>query len=397
MSRLLPIHYAARNLGRSRLRLALIVAGSALLVLTTLVAAAFVRGMDQSLRSSGGEHNVILLGAGSEESIERSEVSSATAGIVAASIRGIRERAGVVYVSPEVHVQLPVTVSATDGADAETSGGPMVLVRGVTYAALLVHDQVRIVEGRFPEPGRDEIMVGSAVGTRIGVADEALALGEELFIDARPWRIVGRFAATGTVMDAEIWTQGSDLREATKRDSDSCVILTLDPAQAEFADIAMFASIRLDLELAAVPETAYYARLSSFFAPIRFVVWVTAALIGLGGFLGGLNTTYAAFASRVREFGTLQSIGFRRAAVALSLVQESTIATAAGALLACAIGLFLLDGVAVRFSMGAFGLVVDETTIAVALGVGLALGLFGALPPAYRCLRLPVSTALKAM
>jgi ABC-type antimicrobial peptide transport system permease subunit len=159
----------------------------------------------------------------------------------------------------------------------------------------------------------------------------------------------------------------------------------------------MFASIRLDLELSAMLETAYYARLSSFFAPIRFVVWITAALIGLGGFLGGLNTTYAAFASRVRELGTLQSIGFRRSAVALSLVQESTIATAAGALLSCAIGLFILDGLAVRFSQGVFGLVVDEVAIAVALGVGLALGMFGALPPAIRCLRLPISTALKAM
>jgi len=392
---MLPFQYAARNLGRSRLRLALIVAGSALLVLTTLVAAAFVRGMDQSLRATGGKHNIILLGAGSEESIERSEVSSATAGIVAASIHGIRERAGVSYVSPEVHVQLPVSINASDAQD--DAGGPMVLVRGVTHTALLVHDQVRIIDGRFPEPGRDEIMVGSTVRTRIGAPDSALEVGKELVIDNRAWAIVGRFAAPGSVMDSEIWMQGSDLREATKRESDSCVIITLDPENAEFADVALFASIRLDLELTAVPEEAYYARLSTFFAPIRVVVWITAALIGLGGFLGGLNTTYAAFTSRVREVGTLQSIGFRRIAVATSLVQESMIATAAGALLACAVGLFLLDGVAVRFSMGAFGLVVDELVIAIALAIGLALGLFGALPPAYRCLRLPIATALKAM
>lgn len=391
MARFLPIEYAARNLGRSRVRLALIVAGSMLLVLTTLVAAAFVRGMDQSLRATGGAHNVILLGAGSEESIERSEVSSAAAGIVGASLAGIREAAGVLYVSPEVHVQLPVA------QHDERASGPMVLVRGVTPNALLVHDNVRITAGRFPSPGRDEIMVGSTVATRVGIDEATLGLDETVTLDGRPWTVVGRFAAPGTVIDAEIWMPRSDLKEATKRDQDSCVVITLDPSEAEFADVAMFASIRLDLELAAVAEQKYYERLSSFFAPIRAVVWITAAIIGIGGFLGGLNTTYAAFASRVRELGTLQSIGFRRVAIAWSLVQESMIATAAGSLLACAVGLFALDGIAVRFSMGAFGLMVDAVAVALALGVGLSLGLLGAIPPAVRCLRLPIAVALKSV
>jgi hypothetical protein len=64
-----------------------------------------------------------------------------------------------------------------------------------------------------------------------------------------------------------------------------------------------------------------------------------------------------------------------------SMIQESTLATAAGGLIACAVGVFLLDGLAVRFSMGAFGLVIDETVIGLGLLTGLALGVVGALPP----------------
>jgi ABC-type antimicrobial peptide transport system permease subunit len=56
----------------------------------------------------------------------------------------------------------------------------------------------------------------------------------------------------------------------------------------------------------------------------------------------------------------------------------------------------LLDGLTVRFSMGVFGLVIDSSVLLLALAAGLFLGVIGALPPAYRCLRLPIAEALKA-
>lgn len=389
--RLLPFEYAVRNLGRSSTRLLLSIGGSALVALLVLAAGAFVRGMDLSLRATGEADNVIVLGAGSEESIERSEVESSVASVLAASVPGIRSRAGVAYVSPEVHVQLPLKVHA------EQPKGPLVMVRGVTTAAMLVHGTVQMVEGRFPAAGTNEVMVGTMAATKMGVSDADLAVGRPLLIDNKPWTIVGRFVAPGTVTEAEVWAPLTDLKTATKRDTDSCVIVTLDPDEAEFADVDAFTKMRVDLELSAMREVAYYGKLAEFFAPVRIVAWVTAGLIGLGGLFGGLNTMYAAFASRVRELGTLQSLGFRRGAIVVSLVQESLLATTTGALIAAAVGVLVLDGLAVRFSMGAFGLVVDEVVIGVGLLAGLALGLFGALPPAWRCLRMSIPVALKSV
>ena len=100
--RLIPWDYAVRNLGRSPARLALSLAGSALVVLLVLAAGAFVRGMSDSLRQTGGDRNVILLGAGSEESFERSEISPAVPVQATASVPGIKARLGTPYVSPEV-------------------------------------------------------------------------------------------------------------------------------------------------------------------------------------------------------------------------------------------------------------------------------------------------------
>ncbi|MFN0133811.1 MAG: ABC transporter permease, partial [Phycisphaerales bacterium] len=386
--RLLPFAYAVRNLGRSPSRLLLSVAGAAMVVLLILVAGGFVNGMSRALKATGGEHNIILLGAGSEESVERSEIPAATPGVLSASVPGIRTRAGVAYVSPEVHVMLPVGVVGTAPAPVRTDAGRdgtlapkaklrQVMMRGVTQAAALVHESVSLTEGRWPASGADEVLVGRMAATVMGVAATDVQIGKSLIIDGRPWTVVGRFSAPGTVVEAEVWLPLADLMEATKRDTISCVILTLDPYNettgegAEFGDIAAFTKTRPDLELVPMTEREYYGKLASFFGPIKIVAWVTAGLIAVGGLFGGLNTMYAAFASRIRELGTLQSIGYRRLAIVWSMIQESTLATAAGGLLACAVGVFLLDGLAVRFSMGAFGLLIDETVI----GLGLLTGL----------------------
>ena len=386
--KLLPFDYAVRNLSRSPLRLALAVAGSVLVVMLILAAGAFVRGMEKSLRVSGGEKNVILLGAGSEESFERSEIQPSVPGLVLASVPGIKQRLGAAYVSPEVFLMTNLKLARDDPHALQA------MLRGVTPAAFLVHSQARIVEGRLAEAGGDEIIVGTLAATKMGLDESRLAIGQSLVFDNRPWRVVGRFEAPGTVMEAEIWTPLSDLQIAARRDNLSCVVVTLD--DAEFDDVDAFARQRLDLELVAIRETEYFAKLSAFFRPIQWMVWATALLIAIGGLLGGLNTMYAAFASRVREIGALQSLGFSRAAVVASLMQESLLATAAGALIAALLAQIFLDGVNVRFSMGVFGLTIDPATLALGLLASVFLGVIGALPPAWRCLRLPINEALKA-
>ncbi|MHC5114905.1 MAG: ABC transporter permease, partial [Planctomycetota bacterium] len=369
-------------------RLLLSVAGSALVVLLVLASAAFVTGMKRALHVTGSEQNVIVLGAGSEESIERSEIDLRAATIIAASVAGIRTRLDVPYVSPEIHMALTVRT------DPEQEKGRLAVVRGVESRAFLVHPQVRIVAGRAPEAGRDEIMIGQLVAPKLGVDDAALGVGGRLWIDGRPFTISGRFEAPQTVMDAEIWCPLTDLQIVAQRDTLSCVVLTLDDAELE--DVQAFTAQRLDLQMTAMSESEYYDRLATFFGPIRLMVLVTATLIALGGVLGGLNTMFAAFASRIRELGTLQVLGYRRLAIVVSLVQESLVTAAVGSIIAITLGLLLLDGLAVRFSMGAFGLIVDHTVVLAALAAGLVLGVVGALPPAFRCLRMPISQALKA-
>ena len=315
--RQLPFHYAFRNLGRSGVRLTASLIGSSLVVLLVLASGGFIRGMQLTLSQDAGLHeNVMILGTGSEEGVERSQIDSSVEGIAAASIAGIKQQASVIYASPEIHAALPVREDSSSDEDR------VAVMRGVRSVALLVHPQVEIVDGRAPQPGRDELMVGDLAATRLGLPDDRLAIGQTLHFDDRDWKVVGRFSAPNTVMNAEIWLPLTDLQIATNRSASlSCVIVTLD-ARGEgdaFAEVDLFAKSRLDLEITAIREHEYYDSIAAFYRPIRFMVIVTAILIASGGILGGLNTMYAAFAARVREVGMLQSLGFTRIAIVAPL------------------------------------------------------------------------------
>lgn len=388
--RQLPFDYALRNLGRSRTRLVASLLGSALVVLLVLASAGFVRGMERTLVTADGlNRNMILLGAGSEEALERSQIDASVAGIAQASIPGLKKVGGVAYVSPEINMALPVRERAGDEATYNA------VMRGVRPVALLVHAEVEIVEGRLPRSGEEELLVGGLAATRLGLPEERLAIGRTLHFDDRDWTIVGRYRAPNTVMDAEIWLPLVDLQIATNREASlSSVVLSLDTATPIEVDI--FAKSRLDLEIAAMPESEYYRGIAEFYRPIRIMILVTASLIAIGGVLGGLNTMYAAFAARVREVGMLQALGYTRRAVVMSLAEESVFVSMCGAIVAVAIGLAVLDGLAVRFSMGAFALVLDAPVVLAGLAGGLLVGLVGAVPPLVRCLRLPIPEALKS-
>jgi len=70
---------------------------------------------------------------------------------------------------------------------------------------------------------------------------------------------------------------------------------------------------------------------------------------------------------------------------------------AAASLIAGAVSLLLLNGLAIRFTMGAFALRIDSMAILIGCGAGLSLGVLGALPPAFKALRAEVATSLKAL
>jgi putative ABC transport system permease protein len=393
----LPFDYPTRNLGRSPGRTALAVLGSSVVIVLLLGSLGVSRGMREAFAASGAAGNLLLLGAGSEESLERSEISPMAAGVVAASLPGIRKVLGEPAVSPQVHAALPIRRGDPTPGEATDpdATGELAMVRGVTAMAFAVHPPVRIVAGRAAEAGRSEVVAGASSAALLGGG--ALSVGDRLSIGGRSVAVVGVLEAPGTVFDSEIWMPLVDLQLLTQRESLSCLVVAFEPTRAEqgLAAARRLARDRLDLELVAMTEAEYYQRLGEFFGPIRWMVGATAGLVALGGVLGGVTTLLALFGARLAEFGTLQVLGFSRGAVLLAMLQESILINAAAGLLGAAAGVFLLDGLAVRFSMGVFGVQIDTEVLLAGLVAALALGVLGVLLPAWRCLRPSIPEALR--
>lgn len=396
MMRLLPWDYGIRNLLRRPLRTALTIMGLALVVFLLLVVMSFQRGLESSLARSGDSNIVVLVNVNAAENIENSSIADEVATVSRTEFSAYLQQVhGQPAASPELTIATRVTTP--DRKDRETPG----VFRGVDWKRVFaVRQQVRIVAGRLPGPG--EIMVGSLVAAKLGLHSEALAIGQTLIVEGHPWKIAGRFVADGSLAEAEIWCSLDDLRPALKRPNDLGLVALRfdpngDPRQQDGAVEYFCRHRRPDLELVGLREEAYYASLRQHYSHIRALMQMLVVLIGVAGVCGAANTMYAAVAGRVREFAALQAVGFPRRAIALSLLQESIVVAATATLLAAGLAAVCLNGLAVRFSMGAFQLALDRPTMALACGIGLLLGILGALPPAIRAFRLPIAQALKAI
>jgi ABC-type lipoprotein release transport system permease subunit len=362
--RLLPWEYGVRNLFRRPSRTLLTLLALTLVVLLILVVVGFIRGLETSLAVSGDPRVVLIHAPGGSENVENSTVLGRTAPVVAASVEAVQRRYGQAYVSPEIYLGTRV-VTATSGAPT------MGLVRGVTPSAQLVRRQVQLTDGRWP--GQGELMAGRLAAAKLGCRDADLAVGSIVTLEGREWTVSGRFAAVGSALESELWCPLEELQTAMKRQDCSLVAVTLAPGTS-VGDVDEFCKERLDLEIAATSEVAYYASLQKHYAPVRAMAWLVVGLVAAAGAFAGMNAMYGSVVGRVKELATLQTIGFTRRAITLSLIQEAVLLAAAASLAASALALLLLNGAAVRFTMGAFALRIDGAALLLGCGAGVLLG-----------------------
>ncbi|SFJ43293.1 ABC transporter permease [Planctomicrobium piriforme] len=385
--RFLPWEYGVRNLLRRPARTVLTLCAVSTVVLLVFVVVGFIRGLEKSLAVSGDPAVVLVYSITAEENIENSSIAGRSPDLLAASVEGVQRRFGVTHVSPELYLGTRVQAATSDK-------NGLGLVRGVTPSAPLVRRRVQLTEGRWPGPG--EIMVGKLVAAKLGCQPEELAIGQLLKFEKKSWKISGRFSSGGSSFESEIWCRLPDFQEALKRQDLSLVAMLMEPGVGSTA-VEIFCKERTDLELQALSETAYYASLQKHYKPMRLLAWMVVLLVAGAGIFAGLNMMYGAVSGRIRELATLQAIGYRRRAIMVSLIQEGALLAAAGSLLSALLALFLINGAAVRFTMGAFELRIDSVALLVGCGVGLLLGVAGAIPPAIKALRLPVAQSLKAI
>ena len=375
---MLPFGYVLRNLLRRRARTLVTLAGIAATTMLVIAMTAFASGITRAGAAAAQDDVALLLGTASEVDLVRSVVPRGSAEVAAEAAPGVLTVDGKRAASIELHI-------------ATRSGEQVGLLRGVTEAAYLVHTRVQVVDGREPR-APFELMVGPLAHTRLGLPVGELAVGKTLHLERRDFTIVGRFAAPGTVHEAEMWGRLGDVMLATKREDVSCVVCRLAGPEA-FTQLRVFAARRLDLEIAAVTERELLRTLTASLEPIIALARWMAMLAVVAGAFACANTMFAAVLARTRELATLRSLGYSPVAVAVALVEESALVALCGGGLGLLAALAIGD-VSLRYPMGALALTPDAQSRLLGLGAALASGVLGGIVPAVRAVRIPLVEAI---
>ena len=366
-----------------------VVVGIAAVVGMLVGTQALLRGFDRMLQGTGRDDRGVLVGSGA--SAELTSVIPLHVVALARDLPGIpRDATG----QPRVCAELFAVTELKRAADADSTRN--YAVRGTEPMCIALRPELRLVEGRWFQPGLREIVAGAALARTM----PELRTGATLRFRGADWRVVGRFESGGDAHESELWT---DVRVAQDTFGGFGLSSMLVPLEHPGALAALKAAAAADprLQLDAWPERAFFATQSGEFAVnIGAVSALVTGLMALGALFGALNSLYTAVAARQREIATLRAIGFSGLPVVCSVLAEALLLALVGGLIGAAVVQLPFDGLNVstsnKVTQLAFDIAVTPDLVLHGLAAALAIGLVGGLLPAIRAARLPVAQALGA-
>ena len=387
----IPLTYNLRSLKVRWTSTVVAVLGIAGTVGVFVAMLSLARGFEATLVASGSARNAIVRRAGAT-----SEMDSV---ILIDQVRVIEDAPNVArgsagpLVSPEVVVIAAFPLKST-GTDAN------VQVRGVSPKVLAVRDSVKMIAGRFFQPGLNELVMGRNVaGSYVG-----FELGRTVRFGGSTWTVVGVFDAGGSAFDSELWCDANVLNQAYLRPRNPfqsvTVRLTSPEALAGFKD-ALTSDPRVTVQVDR--EIEYYEKQSRLLTTLIVVLGtIVAAVMGIGAVFGALNTMYSAVAERSREIATMRAVGFGVGSVVTSFLLEALCIALVGGLLGC-LAVLPLNGLTTgamnwqTFSHLAFAFRVTPFLLGWGLMFALLMGLVGGVPPAIRAARQRIAVALREL
>jgi putative ABC transport system permease protein len=384
----IPVSYNVRNL-RLRKGLTLMTAlGIALTVATAVFLMSLVAGLDQAFASTGDAHNVVVLRKGSDAEL--------TGGFPLDTLQTLRSLAGVARDShgePLASGEL-VTIIVLPRRDG--TGEVNVTVRGTKPIGISLRPNIKLSEGRWFQPGQREVVVSKSIHARFGQSN----VGDTMHFGKGPWTVVGVFDSGGSAYDSEIW--GDVNQMSTDFDRTGAVSSAYLRAEDTGTAAALAKQVSDDqrLKLDGILETEYYAKQTRSGNTIKVVGYVVGFIMAIGSLFAAMNMMYATVAYRSREIATLRILGFSRPSILVSFVLESMLVSLLGAV--CGIVLMLpFNGLQtgtsnqVTFSEVVFSLRITPAVAIWAIVIGVMVGFFGGLLPAWRAARLEILAALR--
>ena len=387
----IPVVYNVRSVRARWLSALVAVLGIAGTVGVFVAVLSLARGFQATLVSSGSSSNAIILRQGSGN--EMSGAVSLDQVKIVQDKPGVARNANGPLVTPEVVVVAAFPLLST-GTDAN------VQVRGVSPKALEVRNNIKIVQGRFFQPGLAELVVGRNVNKTYA----GLSLGDSVRFGGGTWKVVGVFDAGGSAFDSEVWCDAPVLSQIYHRPENvfqsATARLTSPDALQQLKD-SVSSDPRMNVDVSS--ELDYYAKQSTVLTGVIQVLgYLIAIIMGVGAVIGALNTMYSAVAERSREIATMRALGFAAGSVVFSFTIEALLIAAVGGAVGC-LAVLPINGLTTgamnfqTFSHLAFAFKITPGLLVAGMIFALIMGVFGGIPPALRAARRPVAAALRGL
>ncbi|HWU87596.1 MAG TPA: FtsX-like permease family protein [Kofleriaceae bacterium] len=385
---MVPIPYNVRSLLVRKATTLATAGGIALAVFVFAGAQMLGAGVNRAMVSSGRPDNVVILRKGSEN-----ELSSG----ITNEYKKLGDRpqvAQVAGVGAIGEIVIVLTKELTDDPSATSN----VLVRGMPAEGIAFRAEVKIVSGRAPKPGTDEVIVGKAISGRF----KDVGPGQSLELRRnRPLHVVGEFTAGGSSYESEVWGDLDTIRKYLGREGavSSVRVRLADPSQFE----AYRASVEgdKDFSVKAMREQDYYEKQSQGTSGFLSVLGtVISVLFAIAAMIGAAITMNGAIANRTKEIGTLRALGFSRIAILCSFVLEAIFLSLLGGAvgLASAMLLSLKSIRTMNFQTFSDIVISFQPTSGIVIGAlvfSVVMGLLGGLIPAIRASRVSPVEAMR--
>jgi len=362
--------------------------GIALVVMVVVILLSFVGGLRQSLELAGEPGHWIVLSRGTVSEGE-SYIPREQSDVLRTRPEIATDASGAALFSPEMIVPFNAAIKRPAVQFRPAS------LRGVSPVAVRSRRGLKLVAGRWPAPGADEMAIGQKQAARF----PELSLGTTFKYGRREWTIFGVFADRGSALESEFWTDINVLQqEARFENGYSSFHVVLKPGTEETFRNALTEDARLTVD--AISERDFFAEQAKVADRLRGLVLIVGLIVGTGAAFGGMNTMYAAVARRTREVGVLRTLGFSRGSVMTSFLVESVILAIAGGVAGDLLAIFLGMAAGLNQRLMSVGTVVFSSAFSVSalaggIAVALLIGIAGGLMPAWRAAHLPILESLR--
>jgi putative ABC transport system permease protein len=402
---------AAASLRSNKLRTSLTLVGIVVGVAAVITVVTIIKGLDQSVAQTFSSQGSTVFTISKNPQIIKSREEFVK----------VSKRKDVTHEDEEAIARLcnacwrvGVAANVIQPVKHENQKSDTVRIRGVTPTTMFDIDGVSIDAGRFwteaeGSSGKEICVIGpDLLKNLFGGAASDRAVGQEIKVAGRPYRIIGVLEPLGSIFgfsrDNVVYIPYTSYQKTFAARSSIVVFIQVPTAeQLEAAEdqVRTIMGNRRGKAFDGSDDAGFALETQDVFLDLygkatSNIYLVTIGVAGISLVVGGIvvmNIMLVSVTERTKEIGIRKAIGARRKDILTQFLIEAVTVTAVGGAIGVVTGFALAYGISALIG---FPLLINVTSAVLGVGVSSVVGIISGLWPAWRAAKLDPIEALRS-